>query len=200
MLAERASGTVGCLVIDGFASGEDSLSGLSSFLNARGVRAAAFCPNGGRLHAELQRAYQRVRGAGDVAAIAAAGTACDAALALAGQLPADRLVLIGGARAGGTLPDDWRGQLRRIRAFARRNAVFCVADVLAVEPLSDAGLDRLDRLGRALCNSRFRGAAVREDLWINRKEVLKMGVYRFLCDGVLPKSLAENPEMCIIYG
>ena len=52
---------IGCLVIDGLLSGERMLSGLSSYLAARGVRAEDYRADRELLHLSLQLAYQRVR-------------------------------------------------------------------------------------------------------------------------------------------
>ncbi len=189
-------GDLGVLLIgDGLfgpAVPEDWLDDLSK----RGVRAEAFSwTEDSGLHAALQRAYQHIRRDGAVSGALAVGAGCDCALALAGQLPMDRLVLLE--------PLDWQASgggakaLKRVRGYAWRGAAFCVADALLLA--GPATTDELVvRWRRALCNSRFTALRPSVDLWTNRKEVLKLGVFRFLCDGTPPKSLAENPEMCII--
>lgn len=189
---------LGCLLIDDPLYGCGGLGALAEQLGQRGVRTETFAMDpAGRLYPSLQRAYQRVRRDGTPSGIAALGTGCACALALACQLPADRLALLeplDGPGAG-----EIARQLRRVRAFARRNAAFCVADVLVVPgPHTEAGA--LRRLCRDLCNARVTLLEPAEELWSNRKEVLNLGIFHFLRDGVLPKSLAENPEMCIIYG
>lgn len=188
---------MGCLLIDDPLYDIRALNAASQALRAQGVRAEAFYYDGVRtLYDALQRAYQRVRRDGAVNGIVGQGAGCDCALALSCQLPSDRLMLIE--------PMRWRDdgpvgrQLKRIRAFARQNAAFCVADALIVPgPHTDDGLVR--RLARDL------GGAVTllrpaEEMWSIRKEVLNLGIFQFLRDGVWPKSLAEKSEMCIIYG
>lgn len=184
----------GCLFIEDFSNGPGMLSGPCASLEAAGVRTAVFTPGPEGLHLSLQRAYQRLRGPDGSGGVVAVGSACACALALSAQLPVDRQVLIDPWR-GGPLP--WA--LRRVRAYARRNAVFCLADTLIVDP---PGADpRLtERLAGDLCNSRVWALRAGEDLWSNRKEVLNSWILQFLCDGEWPKSLAENSEMCIIYG
>ena len=174
--------------------------GLEDFrdLASHGFRTERFVPAGGPgLHAALQRAYQRIRRDDAPSGILAYGTGCDCALALAGQLPADRLALL--------YPLDWQGtgplarSLRGVRRYARRGAAFCVADVLIVPGLLTSR-DLPGQLRRALCNSRVTVLQPPEDAWTKGKEVLKTAILHFLRHGVLPKSLAENSEMCIIYG
>ena len=202
MRSEEARQRIGCLVIGNGMSGEGALSGLSAALEEDGVTAAAFCASGGRgLHLELQRAYQAVRRECGVSSIAAAGVGCEAALALAGQLPVDRLVLLTGESWGGRgmLPAALSGPMRRIRAYARRGASFCVADVMILQfGAADRG-SSLAELADGLCNCRVWGIALPEEAWINRKDTMKKDICGFLRCGVLPKSLAENSEMCIIY-
>lgn len=189
---------LGCLLIEDPLYRIDALQGAAATLRQRGARAEAFCwDGGGALYPALQRAYQHIRSDDGINGIVALGAGCDCALALSCQLPVDRLALLE--------PMDWRAtgevaqQLRRIRSFARANAAFCVADVLIVPgPHTD---DRqLHRLARGLNGARVVIAQAAEEMWSNRKEVLNLGIFHFLRDGVLPKSLAENPEMCIIYG
>ena len=187
---------LGCLLIDDPLYGGGGLNDLHDALMRQGVRTERFAwDRSSPLHPSLQRAYQRVRRDDAVNAIAAMGAGCDCALALACQLPADRLVLLE--------PMDWRceaaREMKRIRAFARRNAAFCVADVLILPgPHTEAG--HLKRLTRALTGCDATALRPAEELWTNRKEVLNLGIIHFLQRGDTPKSLAENHEMCIIYG
>ena len=89
-------------------------------------------------------------------------------------------------------------QLKRIRAFARQNAAFCVAAALIVPgPHTDEKLTRRLRHDLGGTVTLLRPA---EEMWSNGKEVLNLGIFQFLRDGVWPKSLAEKSEMCIIYG
>ena len=187
---------IGCLLIDDPLYGGGGLDDLHDLLMRQGIRTERFtwdCSS--PLHPSLQRAYQRVRRDEGMSAIIAMGTGCDCALALACQLPADRLVLVE--------PMDWRceaaRQMRRIRTFARRNAAFCVADVFILPgPHTEAG--HLKRLTRMLTGCDVTALRPAEELWTNRKEVLNLGIIHFLQRGAAPKSLAENHEMCIIYG
>lgn len=195
MATERDTG---CLLIDDPLYDIGGLSALADALARGGLRTETFAwDRTRRLHLSLQRAYQHIRRDGAVNGIAALGAGCDCALALACQLPADRLALLE--------PMRWRAegeaarQMRRIRAFARRNAAFCVADVLIVPgPHTDA--DWLARLRRDLNAARVTILRPGGEMWSKRKEVLNLSVFHFLRDGALPKNLAENPEMCIIYG
>ena len=202
MQAERNAQAVGCLVIGDDMSGEGAISGLCAFLKERGAAASVFSSHQPpALHSELQRAYQAIRRQRAISAIVAAGAGCDAALALAGQLPVDRLALLTGVGPdGSTENDSLAGPLRRIRAYARRGEALCVSDVLVVQAGDAPRHLRLEYLAEALVNCRVCGVKLPSGTWANRKENIKMGFYRFLVDGVLPKSLAESAEMCIIYG
>ena len=193
----RTARDVGCLLIEDMLFEPDSLAGWAEDLSAMGLRTERFVPGTEALYPALQRTYQRVRRDGCISAIVAAGTGCDCALALAGQLPVDRLALIH--------PLDWQGrgglagELNRVRRYARRGEAFCVAEVMIVPgPQTPEWLP--ERWRGALCHSRVCVTQPLEDVWTIRKEVLKLGIFRFLLDGVTPKYLAENPEMCIIYG
>ena len=187
---------LGCLLIDDPLYGGGGLDDLHDLLVRQGLRTERFTRDReSPLYPALQRAYQRVRRDDDLNAIIAMGTGCDCALALSCQLPVDRLVLLE--------PMDWHcdaaREMKRIRAFARRNAAFCVADVLILPgPHTEAG--HLKRLARGLTGSRVTALRPAEELWTNRKEVLNLGIIHFLQRGAAPKSLAENHEMCIIYG
>ena len=192
------AGDIGCLLIDDPLYGGGGLDDLRDALIRQDIRTERFTRDrSGPLHPSMQRAYQRVRRDGAVNAIIAMGAGCDCALALSCQLPADRLVLLE--------PMNWNGvgesarEMKRVRAFARRNAAFCVADVLILPgPHTEAG--HLKRLLRALTGCRVAALQSTEELWTNRKEVLNLGIIHFLREGVVTKSLAENHEMCIIYG
>lgn len=192
------SDDIGCLLIDEGFIGGGALEPLRSALAESGVRAERFAPDGpGDLHLQLQRSYQRIRRDGAISAAVGYGVGCDCALALAGQLPADRLVLLE--------PLQWVGagelgrQLRRIRRYALRGAAFCVAPVLIVPgPRTPEGA--LRGLRRALSGGMATVAGVPLDCLSARKDRFNSAILHFLRHGVLPKSLAENPEMCIIYG
>ena len=187
----------GCFLVGDLLFEPEALSDWLPFLLEKGVCAGVFRPEEGDLHLSLQRAYQRVRQEDGISTILAAGSGCDCALALAGQLPVDRMALIH--------PLDWQGRggmagrLNAIRRYARRAASFCVADTLILPGLHTS-TELMKRWQGALYNSRVGMLKTSEDMWTNRKEVLKLAVYRFLMEGLPPKSLAENSEMCIIYG
>ena len=187
----------GCLLIDDPLYDIHALDATAQALKARGIRAETFRRDGARtMYDALQRAYQRVRRDGAVSGIVAQGAGCDCALALACQLPSDRLVLLEPMRWHDDGPVG--RQLKRIRAFARQNAAFCVADALIVPgPHTDEKLTRRLRHDLGGTVTLLRPA---EEMWSNGKEVLNLGIFQFLRDGVWPKFLAEKSEMCIIYG
>ena len=193
----RSTPELGCLLIGDLVFEPEALAGWSGFLSEHGALVESFRPGAGDVHLSLQRAYQRARREDGISAILAAGSGCDLAVALAGQLPVDRLALLN--------PLDWAGrgglsgQLDRIRRYAWRGADLCVADVLLLPGLHTPP-ELPGRWRRALRNSRLHLWEPAEEMWTNRKEVLKLAVLQFLLDGEPPKSLAENAEMCIIYG
>ena len=203
-------GPVGCVLIDDYLSGTSRLSGLSSFLESREV--SLYAPDwqaAGDLLSALQTALQAARAAvGGVSAIAW-GTGCWAALALAEQLPVERLVLIdpktvrrdAGSRADGVL---FR-QMVRLERFAERNLPLCVSDMLVIRPRQPA----VARSKPLLCGGNRphgRLLAVETGDFDAHKLLeiddikLKNGIYSFLSGGDFPKSLAEKSEMCIIDG
>ena len=194
----KTSCEIGCLIIDEPLQPVGALKPLAQALHQAGIRTAEFVPRDPRrLHLALQNAYQQVRRDDAVNGIVALGSGCDCALALASQLPTDRLALLE--------PLNWRSegelgrQLGRVRRYARRGAAFCVSDVLILPgPCTDPDLP--ERLRRALCNSRVALLEVPDPAAPEGKELIKTAILHFLRHGVLPKSLAENPEMCIIYG
>ena len=193
----QTSSELGCLLIGDLVFEPDALAGWQAFLSERGAAVESFRPGTGDVHLSLQRAYQRVRREDGISAILAAGSGCDLAVALAGQLPVDRLALLN--------PLEWQGRgglsgsLDRIRRYAWRGADFCVADILLLPGLHTPP-ELPERWRRELRNSRVHLWEPAEELWTNRKEVLKLTVLQFLLGGKPPKSLAENAEMCIIYG
>jgi len=67
------------------------------------------------------------------------------------------------------------------------------------DEVQDMPITVLEPLARALCNCRIHGVRLSETAWTNGKEQMKNALCGFLCAGVLPKSLAERAEMCIIY-
>ena len=165
----------------------------------------------GGLQAQLQLAREGFRYSG----ILARGAGCGAALALAEQLPVDRLALIEPPEALHTFPrpgprapgdpalSKRRRQVRRLNAFARRNLSLCVADVLVAEK-PDAAFARRLWEGGLRDHSRVVRLAIPGEigrvLYTNCENMAKRAIIDFLRAGVLPKELAQNPEMCIIYG
>ena len=208
MRAESMS--AGCLCIDDITSGTSDPSGPFLFRGLSGVETWPFrCPEGENLWDGLRVALQALRKRWETVGVAAQGTGCAAALALAEQLPVDRLALVdpllsirGTGRGGGAMSADAR-VLRRIAAFARRNLSLCVSDTLIVE----TGADCVDcrRLADAL-STHCRVERIRfdvktgEKLYKIREIEVKQAISRFLQAGERQKPLAENPEMCIIYG
>ena len=209
--------TTGCLLIDDFSPGSPALSRLSVYRALPGVQTSAFdAGRADRVWERLQADFQAVRANCGAAAALGIGTGCVAALALAAQLPMDRLVLIDprisvrdagifsfhsfGKRCGDR--GSMLAQLRRLARYAARNLSLCVADILVVEhaPFPDGAPALPARLPHCrvarLCVSlpeeaeRFRKCENEE----------KQLITRFLRRGELPKSLAEKSEMCIIYG
>ena len=208
---------LGCLLIDDLPTGENALSGLFTCKDMPYARLRSFSRSEGeKLHDALQCAHQAVRTGKEHASIVARGLGCEAALALAEQLPVDRLALIspweradrkkmiqqcGGSREKrlGAL----MRQIMRMSAYARRNLSLCVSDILIVERGNDRAWRALKN-GGICANSRVTRIEYMGDcdknLCINREMPLKAAISCFLQSGELPKSLAENPEMCIIYG
>jgi len=178
----QAGRSVGCLVIDDPNSTGGVLAALTGRLQARGVTASRFDITWTEpLYTELQRAYQRVRRDDAVNCLVAGGAGCGCALALASQLPVDRLALVD--------PFDWRGTgpLRRIHRYADRGAALCVCDVLIL-PGSHTVRGYAERLRRELCNCgvQFLSPAAPGE---NRSR-WETSILHFLRDGVWPQSLA----------
>ena len=205
MKPERGHAAIGCLMIEDLISDGERLNGLSAFLREKGVRTAAFARmRDENLHARLQAGFQEVRRESGAAAIIALGAGCPAALALSAQLPVDRIVLLDDGRAPRCdVPSAWLRQVNRIAGFARRNMSFCVADALLISMGGDSARRRMRTAREGLCNSRVRQVELcgnyRDQIWTNGEYDPQKAIYYFLSTGELPKSLAENPEMCIIY-
>lgn len=214
-VTESKRGGVGCLVIDNLRPGENSLSGL---LSACGARPFGYeWRPGAPLMDQLRTLLHRARVECGAASILARGTGCGAALALAEQLPVERLALIepgealrpfrsahamGATRATGVLCASDRRQLCRINAFARRNLSLCVSDTLVIEGERSDGWRRLDEGGLSAHSRLYRLAIDAESgeiMYTNCENALKRAIIAFLCAGDLPKDLAENREMCITY-
>lgn len=205
----EARNAVGCLVIDDPLAGEGTLPGLSSFVDAARLRVAPFrWREAAEVHGALQNALHALRQACPSTVVAARGLGCGAALALAAQLPVERLALIEPRvalpkRIETHMPASLGRQLRRLCLFARRNLSLCVCDALIVEGPRARQARALARAGLgAHCRVlRLEAMGVCDKLLCPNGEFdVKEAVSRFLWRGELPKSLAENPEMCIIYG
>ena len=192
----RTGNKLGCLYIDEIASGTRAASGPSLFMALDG-EARRLDDIGPNLWERLQFALQAVRGRCDICGVVARGTGCAAALALSEQLPVDRLVL--------WTPRLWlprgvgSGQARRLAAYARRNLALCVADTLIVD--DDRPAWRLAGWSARcrVCRLTLSGRAG-DKLYTIREIASKTAVSCFLHTGELPKTLAQNPEMCIIDG
>lgn len=196
MRETRTGNKLGCLYIDEIASGARAASGPSLFMALDG-EARRLEDVGPNLWERLQFALQAVRGRCDICGVVARGTGCAAALALSEQLPVDRLVLwtprLSIPRGVGF------GQARRLAAYARRNLALCVSDTMIVDEDRPggqlAGWSACCRVGRL----RLPGGT-EDKLYTIREIASKTAVLRFLHTGELPKTLAQNPEMCIIDG
>ncbi len=205
---------MGCLYVDGSLFDRHAPDGSALVSDIPGVEVCPFrCANPRDLWDRLQGALHELRVKCGTAAAIAVGTGCAPALALACQLPVEKLVLIDPAAPGrpsrslrgrgNAAPDDGRRvrALGRLAAFARRNLPLCVSDMLVVgHGAGDAlrraygnpvncRLDRLDVKGKS-----------DKDLYIIREFAVKAAISRFLNPAESSKPLAENPEMCIIYG
>ena len=187
---------VGCLCIGDLTVGKQVFSGPFPVHGLGGVALKPFVPAAGEdLWPGLQAALQDVRAEYGSACVLAAGAGCAAALALSVQLPVERLALL--------YPRRPCGPLRRLDRFARRNLALCVSDVLVVSEGESAYASALLAGGLGahspvirLCIDQNAGS----EMFTNPENGLNTALSRFLRTGELPKSLAENPEMCIIYG
>lgn len=210
---------VECLYIDGAGLGLKSPDATTWAFGLPDVEMRPFrCTDARGLWDQLQSALQRLDARRGGRAIMAVGEGCAAALALASQLPVARIVLIDPAvPVRGRWRRDHRpfpgkdskaeGVLRTVRrlaGFARRNLPLCVSDLLIVEHGRGAG--RRGGIGaygepvncRAACLLLDGESA--KDLYTIREFAVKEAISRFLHTGEVPKPLAENSEMCIIYG
>ena len=201
---------VGCLCVDELLGEERTTSGASRLLELPELAVRRFfCPDGADLLERLQMALYNVRVDCGTPVAAAVGTGCPALMALAEQLPLERLALIEprfttGHRRGdfvmGSMSSRFR-QLRRLERFARRNLALFAGELLLVCSGGDSGgswtrgLSRHCRLTRLLIRGEYG-----DKMYKKREIVLKQAISCFLRTGDLPKSLAENAEMCIIYG
>jgi len=208
---------VGCLYVDGSLFDRYVRDGSEFVSDIPGVEVYPFhCANIRVLWDRLQSALHDIRVEWGAAAAIAVGTGCAPALALACQLPVEKLVLIDPSAParpsrltrgkGNAAPDD--GQriraLWRLSAFARRNLPLCVSDMLIVGHGAEGGEAALRRAYGNPVNCRVNRLDVRgksdKDLYTIREIAVKAAISRFLNPFELSKPLAENPEMCIIYG
>ena len=219
MAIERRGNIVGCLFIDDIVGDGQPCSVDQWIPGAADIEAHPFqWGNAGGMWNGLQAALHRVRTQWGECGIVARASGCAAALALAEQLPVERLVLIEPAlpkRPDRMSPRSVKGetpannsmacrQARRLAAFARRNLTLCVSEVLLI---SREGGGRegaaLGPYGRAV-NCRVQrlclSGKTEKELYTIREFAVKPAISCFLRTGELPKPLAENGEMCIIYG
>ena len=199
-MSENKTASVGCLMIDDPMSGENWLSGLS--LPAT-LRPYPFSWRAGEgLLGSLQTLLQRARGECGAAVLLARGAGCAAALALAEQLPVERLALVDPAFRRLRAPKALARPFNRMSYFAAQNLSLCVSDALIV-----AGEDSRDarRIARALsaqcrvCHLQIPGEGGPEMYTICENGLIN-AITDFLRGEDYPKDLAQNREMCIIYG
>ena len=207
---------VECLYIDGAGLGLKSPVAPSWAFGLTDVALRPFrCADVRGLWEQLQSALQGLDAGRDGRAIMAVGEGCAAALALGSQLPVARIVLMdpmapvrGRWRRGHRpYPGEAEGvlrTLRRLAGFARRNLPLCVSDLLVVEHGRGAGCRGGMRAYGAPVNCRtarlLLDGECAKDLYTIREFAVKEAISRFLHTGEAPKPLAENSEMCIIYG
>lgn len=198
-MTENNINPVGCLIIDDPMSGENWLSGLSL---PAGLRAYPFAWRTGEgLLSSLQTLLQRARSECGTASILARGAGCAAALALAEQLPVERLALIEPTFRP-CAPKVLAKPLGRIARYAARNLSLCVSDALIASREDQREAMRIARALSAncrVCRLDIPGETVPEMETIC-ENWLKRAITDFLRGEELPKDLAQNPEMCIIYG
>ena len=160
---------------------------------------------------QLQSDLQAARAGSRVCAVMAVGTGCAAALALACQLPVERVVLVDpvpplrkprepGRPGAGPEADGIHRSMRRLAAFARRNLALCVGDILLVGE-GESGLVRAfgDPVNCRVSRLPFPGKTAKE-LYTMCEFAVKEAISGFLHAAEAPKPLAEISEMCIIYG
>ena len=208
--------SAGCLFIGDIASDKlrSDASDWSRDIPGLGIQVFQ-CQDVRRMWDMLQIGFQEVRSRWEMCGVIAEGTGCAAALALACQLPVDGIVLIDptlpvwdpfGREQAAVRPEmvQARKMARRFAAFARRNLALCVGDMLI---LSHGCMDSSRALRRAFGNpancrvSRlYVGGESAKELYTIREFDVKAAISRFLLQQEASKPLAENPEMCIIYG
>ena len=212
MSFKRKSGGVGCLYIGDFAAGFPDGTSRDWSCGIPDVEMHVFrCTQTRGLWEQLQFALQDARAGSQVCAVMAVGTGCAAALALACQLPVERIVLVdpvppvrrlSGLSLHEARPevDGLQRTLRRLAAFARRNLALCVSDILLV----GEGGSSLERAFGRPVNCRVsrvpsQGRTAKE-LYTICEFAVKEAISGFVHTTQTPKPLAEISEMCIIYG
>ena len=212
MSFEHKPERVGCLYIGDIAAGVPDGASCDWSSGVQDVEMHVFQDTQARgLWERLQSALQASRAGSRVCAVTAVGTGCAAALALACQLPVERVVLIdpvppartphGLSRPeAGPEVDCLRKTLRRLATFARRNLALCVSDILLVGE-GESGLVRAfgDPVNCRVSRLPFPGKTAKE-LYTVCEFAVKEAISGFLHTAEGPKPLAENSEMCIIYG
>ena len=144
-------------------------------------------------YGEAQTAFQRCCGPCGEKAVAAFGEAVLPALALAIQLEVDRVAVVDACLPGS-------GSDRRLARFVTANLALCGGTFmwLGSGDIHASRLERrLERLGRVALTIRGEGET---PPWTKCEFSVKNAICGFLRSGVHSKLLAENPEMCIIYG
>ena len=219
MASARVRETVGCLYLDDASFGLRGPDESCRTPDIPKVETRPFrCSDARRLWDELQTALQGLRAEWGACSVMAVGGGCAPALALASQLPTDRVVLVNPAPSGPGdrfrrfRPDGGadveaarvRRTLQRLAAFARRNLSLCVSDMLTVEDgTGDGGRWARRAFGKPV-NCRVKrlvyGGDCAKELYTIREFAVKEAISCFLRTGEVPKLLAENSEMCIIYG
>ena len=147
---------LGCLLIgDGIAGW---LEPLETLLRARGTRTVRIGGEG--LLDAAQEGLRQARGTGGVC-IAAEGEMWAAALALAAQLPVERIVLIAPEDRAISMRDERSRRLQRLKSYTRRNLFFCISSILLLETDAETQPDRrVDELCRRLCNASVQRASL----------------------------------------
>jgi len=138
MVKKSEQARCGCLCISNILPGPEADPGLSFLPESPELSVRVFRDEGwGDLWDRLQVSFQDARRNCASSAIVALGTGCAAALALAEQLPVDRLALIDpmlrvpGRRSPGR--EGLRRVAQRLSRFALSNLALCTSDLLIVE-------------------------------------------------------------------
>ena len=177
---------IGCLILTDGAHMEEARD-LASTLSAT-VEVSRWRGDYG----EAQSAFQRCCGACREKALACFGEAVLPALALAIQLELDRMAVVDARLSGNSN--------RRLARFVRANLALCGGEIfwLGSGDIPALRLERrLHRQGGIALTLRGEGEA---PAWTKCEFSVKNAICGFMRSGVHSKLLAENSEMCIIYG